>query len=112
MPRRPKRKLVCQLPQVTGLDPTGTSGSREPIYLTVDEYETIRLVDYEGLSQEECGERMHVARATIQKVYEAAREKLAVTLVEGRPLRIGGGAYELCDGTNPACDPEDCPLRG
>lgn len=66
--------------------------------LALDEYEAIRLIDWEGLSQEQCSERMQVARTTAQKIYESARFKLSQALVEGLPLRIEGGAYRLCDG--------------
>lgn len=66
--------------------------------LALDEYEAIRLIDWEGLSQEQCSERMQVARTTAQKIYESARLKLSQALVEGLPLRIEGGAYRLCDG--------------
>ena len=39
---------------------------------------------------------MGVARTTVQRIYAQARRKLAVFLVEGRPLQIGGGSYALC----------------
>ena len=65
--------------------------------MALEEYETIRLIDYEGLTQEECSERMNVARTTVQRIYSDARKKLAQLLVEGRPLRIEGGDYKLYD---------------
>ena len=63
--------------------------------MSVEEYETIRLIDLEKLTQEECGERMQVARTTIQKIYTGAREKVAESLVNGCILKIEGGDYQL-----------------
>jgi len=67
--------------------------------MTVEEYETIRLIDLEGMMQEECAERMKVARTTVQRIYNDARKKLATSLVNGNILKIEGGDYELCDGS-------------
>ena len=91
MPRPRKSRKVCDFPKSLSFSPTEPTGKTEPVVLTVDEYETIRLMDREGLSQEECGERMGVARTTVQLIYTSARKKLADVLVEGRPLRIEGG---------------------
>ena len=79
--------------------------------LTVEEYETIRLIDKEGLSQEECGELMQVARTTVQQIYANARRKLADVLVDGLPLRIGGGDFELCGGRDGNCGRRACCKR-
>lgn len=76
--------------------------------MTVDEYETIRLIDLEGLTQEECAERMKVARTTVQGIYAGARKKVAESLVAGKMLRIEGGDYRLCDGYAESCRPCGC----
>ena len=98
MPRPRKCRNVCRLPDTAVFSPAGEGAAKPAVILTVDEYETIRLIDREGLSQEECGERMNVARTTVQQIYTSARRKLADMLVEGLPLRIEGGAYRLCAG--------------
>lgn len=71
--------------------------------MTVDEYECIRLIDLEGMTQEECARRMEVARATVQAIYDSARSKLAEALVRGRQLIVEGGEYTLCQGNAPGC---------
>ncbi len=65
--------------------------------MSVEEYETIRLMDYEGLMQEECAERMEVARTTVQRIYNDARKKMADFLVGGKSLVIEGGDFVLCN---------------
>ncbi|HIT99408.1 MAG TPA: DUF134 domain-containing protein [Candidatus Copromorpha excrementavium] len=79
--------------------------------MTVDEYETIRLIDLEGLSQEECCLRMDVARTTVQQIYNDARKKIAEAIVNGLNLKIEGGRYELCDGKNHFCGCGVCMRR-
>jgi predicted Fe-Mo cluster-binding NifX family protein/predicted DNA-binding protein (UPF0251 family) len=66
------------------------------ILLNVDEYETVRLIDYLGMTQEQCAARMGVARGTVQSLYDMARTKISRFLVEGTSLKISGGSYELC----------------
>ncbi|HHT37677.1 MAG TPA: DUF134 domain-containing protein [Firmicutes bacterium] len=96
MARPRKRKRVCRLPFHKHFHPAGMVRADEVI-LTVEEYETLRLIDHEGLIQEECAEIMHVARTTVQRLYNSARKKIAEALVEGKIIRIDGGDYRVCD---------------
>lgn len=99
MARPRKRRNVCILPEVNKFGPmgVGAENSEEVIVMSVEEYETIRLIDLEGLTQEECSKSMGVARSTIQRIYDEARKKLADALVNGKTLKIRGGDYTLCD---------------
>jgi len=56
--------------------------------LRVDELETLRLCDMEGLDQTEAGERMGISRGTVQRLLKSGREVVVRTLVEGRALVI------------------------
>ena len=109
MPRPTKCRRVCHYPQTLEFRPTVTDEALPPVILAVDEYEAIRLIDREGLSQEECSRRMQIARTTVQRVYETARRKLADAIVEGRALRIEGGDFRLCDGHG--CEHRPCILN-
>lgn len=90
-----KKREVSALPRNGAFLPVDHNGEMQEVIITVDEFETIRLVDYEGLSQEECGVQMNVSRATAQRIHRSARRKMAVALVEGRLLRIEGGEYKI-----------------
>lgn len=69
--------------------------------MTLEEYECIRLIDVEELTQERCAEQMGVARTTVQAMYAEARRKLGRCLVHGFGLSIEGGEYQLCE--KPGC---------
>ena len=108
MPRPKKCRRVCDYPRTLTFLPEDHKNREQAVILTVDEYETIRLIDKEGLSQEQCGDFMQVARTTVQQIYASARKKLADVLVDGLPLRIEGGDYQLCNGGNRACRCSNC----
>lgn len=108
MPRPKKCRKVCQMPQIREFFPAGSGSCDSAVILTVDEYEAIRLIDRQGFSQEECSSYMQVARTTVQMIYNSARQKLAEALVDGRPLRIEGGDYQLCDGREDFCGCGGC----
>ena len=101
MPRPRKFRKVCHFPENLHFQPENPQG--DPVILTVDEYETIRLIDLEGLSQEECSAFMGIARTTVQLIYGEARRKIAAMMVEGRPLQIRGGDFRICGGEDSTC---------
>lgn len=112
MPRPRKWRRVCCMPDNQSFGPLDSiSNERKVIVMTVDEFEAIRLIDLEGLSQEQCSERMGVARTTAQAIYNNARVKLAECIVNGMMLSISGGDYVLCDGGTTGCGCSHCHKR-
>ena len=101
MPRPPRCRRICGAPQVETFCPDGC-GDSEPIRLTLDEYEVIRLVDLEQQTHERCAAQMDISRSTVQEIYESARRKIAACLVHGKPLHITGGNYRICGGQEAA----------
>jgi len=85
--RFPKPINIEKVPTVDKFTPT-PQGNPEPIYIEPAELEALRLVDLEGLSQEEAGERMGVSRGTVWRLIQRARRKTSQALTEGRPIRI------------------------
>ena len=101
MPRPPRCRQICGVPQVDTFCPNGCENT-EPILLTLDEYEVIRLVDLEQQTHEQCAAQMDISRSTVQEIYESARSKIAACLVHGKPLHITGGNYRICGGQEAA----------
>lgn len=109
MPRPVKGRNVCGMPGFTKFGPLGAKNhSNGMIEMTVDEYETIRLIDHLGYNQEKCAKQMKVARTTVQGIYIAARKKLAASLIEGKVLVIRGGEYQICTDFGERCHGNRC----
>lgn len=106
MARPRKRRRVCSLPDHLSFGPlNGQMKDKEEIILSIEEFEVVRLIDLEGLEQQETAERMEVARSTIQRMYTEAKKKIADAIVNGKVLKIEGGNYRLCNLDNEKCSP-------
>ncbi|MHC1758951.1 MAG: DUF134 domain-containing protein [Negativicutes bacterium] len=109
MARPRKWRKVCCLPESNRFGPLNAPINQEHfVVMTIDEYETIRLIDLEGFTQEECANQMSIARTTVQGMYNDARKKIAESLVNGKMLRIEGGDYKLCDSLESSCGRACC----
>lgn len=98
MPKgRPRRcRRVGFVPQVTYFKPAGIPlRILKEISLSLEEAESIRLKDLEGLEQEECASKMNISRTTFQRVLGSARQKIADSLLNGKAIRIEGGNFEI-----------------
>ncbi len=110
MARPCKKRRICSLPKYQKFYPLDKKSDLIPkssVYLSLDEFECIRLIDYEGLDQEQCARQMGVARTTIQAIYKSSREKIADSLVNGKLLHITGGEVCFCE-TNEHCKKRHC----
>ena len=93
MPRPYKFRRVCSAPRCRSFHAADTEQVNKSLELTLEEFEAVRLIDYEGMTQEEAAAQMLVARTTVQRIYNSARSKLAAFLIEG-------GNYEICGNQN------------
>jgi hypothetical protein len=94
MPRPQKPRWIEEGPRFDRFGPPDP-GQREPIVLLLDELETLRLADREGLKHEEGAEIMRISRPTFGRILSLARRKVAEALCAGRPLFIEGGRVFL-----------------
>jgi predicted DNA-binding protein (UPF0251 family)/DNA-directed RNA polymerase subunit RPC12/RpoP len=94
MARPVKWRKIDRLPTVKYFVPSenGMSAVQANI-LKLEELEAVRLKDLEGLEQSECALKMEVSRQTFQRILLSAREKIADSLVNGKPIRVAGGNF-------------------
>lgn len=92
MPRPHKERAVHTPPLHSGFKPSGIRGRfLDKLILTLDEFEAIRLADYQGLDHSQSAVKMDISRSTFSRLVEKARHKVAQFLVEGKHLQIEGG---------------------
>ena len=94
MPRPVRCRRIERLPDYRSFSPDDITAA-ESVRMTVDEFEALRLLDDEGLTQEACAVRMNIARTTVTAIYDSARKKVADALVHGKRLLITGGCCEF-----------------
>jgi uncharacterized protein len=95
---RPKKvRRMMSVPTVSGFKPYGdtiTSSKENAVFLLCEEYEALRLNDYEKCNQCEAAVIMQVSRPTFTRIYLSARQKIAAAFIEGRQIIIEGGKVQ------------------
>lgn len=87
MPRRCKQRNCRRLDGNRNFKPSGIPArDLEKIVLNLDEFEALRLCDYDELSQIEAGEAMGVSRGTIQRLLISGRKKVVDVLLHSKEL--------------------------
>jgi len=67
----------------------------ESVYLTLDEFEALRLACLEGLKQVDAAKKMKVSRPTFSRIETSAHKKIADALVNVKAIRIEGGSCKI-----------------
>lgn len=95
MARITRCRKIEFFPDITSFVPSGKSeGNIVCMDLTLEELEAMRLKDIEGLTQEECADRMEISRQTFQNIIDSARKKVALALTNGLTINITGGHFK------------------
>ncbi len=95
MPRRRRLRKVVAPPRFRGYKPYGINNEpKEFIELLYEEYEAIKLADYDLMNHQKASELMGVSRPTFARIYESARRKIAMALVETKEIKtVYGNAW-------------------
>jgi uncharacterized protein len=127
-PRLKKLRKVLNPPPIKGFKPYGPDldkVGKDPILMHFEEYESLRLCDYDMFNHHQASAAMGVSRPTFTRIYASARQKVAKAFAEGRQISIEGGKVYFdsdwyscnqcrCYFNNPKKDEEitHCPLCG
>lgn len=109
-----KPKITCFKPEKEDPD------SLEPIEITIDEFEAIRLRDYHDVQQKKSADIMGISQPTFHRILDSARKKISRALIEGNPIIIMGGEHindqkkykcNICgfEWSNPKKEYDKCP---
>jgi predicted DNA-binding protein (UPF0251 family) len=94
--RPQKIRKISDPPKMKGFKPYGMPLCKiEVVSLKFEEYESIRLINYENLAQDLAAEQMNVSRPTFTRIYNRALKLIAKSFVEGKAIEIEGGNYKL-----------------
>ena len=94
MPNRRRFRRIKMPPVMEGYKPFGIPmRDLESVDLLYEEFEALRLADYENLTQEEAAKKMNISRPTFTRLYDKARKSVARAFVEGKAIIIRGGTY-------------------
>ena len=94
MPRPKRPRCIASRPITRGFIPDGALKAGEVI-LSLEEFEAIRIIDFEGMDQSQAAEMMNVSRQTFGRILKSARFHLSKALVTGQRLKVTGGCYEM-----------------
>lgn len=99
MVRPKKHRIVGREPDATYFKPRAVPLSElEEVCLSVEETEALKLRFLDKLEQEKAAEKMQVSRTTFWRILSEAGKKTADALINGKAIRIEGGAYKIKGG--------------
>jgi len=95
MPRKISLRKIVAPPSFNGYKPYGTAKkSNGEVELLYEEYEALKLSDYDLMKHDEAAELMGVSRPTFARIYESARRKIAKAFVETKSIKaVYGNTY-------------------
>ncbi len=89
MPRPCKKRKIRGKPNSLHFKPAGIPlNSIEEITLNLPEFESIRLIDFEEMPQEEAAKKMQISQPTLSRILKSARNKIAEAITKGKSIKI------------------------
>ncbi len=103
MPRKKVPRVILSQPEVTFFKPQGVCLQQlEITELYDDEFEALKLHNFDGFSQIEAAKAMKISQPTFGRILNSAYKKISEALFEGKAIAIQkvkkGAAYESIQG--------------
>ena len=93
--RKKKVRYIQKMPQIAQFSPRGKAGRPDEVELGVDQFEAIRLVDFQSFDQSQGAKAMGISRPSFGRILRGARKLIADALVNGKTLRIRMGDAQI-----------------
>jgi uncharacterized protein len=93
---RPKKvRYIQSMPKIVQFSPRGKPGRPEEIELSIDQFEALKLADFQGFSQSEGALAMQLSRPSFGRLLREARRSIADALVNGKIIKIRQGDVQI-----------------
>ena len=92
-----KKRIISKKPESFKFSPRGRRGKPDSVVLTLEEFEAVRLADYQSRKHTEAAASMNISRQTFGNIIVSAHKKIADTLVNSKALRIEGGVVKMME---------------
>ncbi len=93
--RQKKVRYVQEMPKTAQFSPRGNPGRPDEAELLVDQFEAIKLYDYQGYDQSEGAQIMGISRPSFGRILREGRKAVADALVNSKTLRIRIGDVQV-----------------
>ena len=98
---RPRKYRIVKLdPKISQFSPRGKPVRPDEVELKMDEFEALRLADYQNLSQKEAAKSMRVSQQTFSRILRKAHKLIAKGITTGSAIKIQGGQYVISSRIN------------
>ena len=89
MPRPRLRRRVRGRPNSSYFKPAGIPmNTIDEVIVTIDEFEAIRLIDFQEIPQEQAASKMQISQPTLSRILKSARKKISDAIINGKAIRI------------------------
>ena len=98
---RPRKlRYIQKLPKISHFSPRGKPGRPDEVVLSIDQFEALKLADYQNLDQTTGAQIMKISRPSFGRILREARKTIADALVNGKIIRVSGGCILVSDQSN------------